>query len=523
MADTKAGRPDPGAQQADLTRLARGGALNLAGALVSSAVNVLLVVAVTQQVSKSRAGVFFAAISVFLIVATVAKLGANTGLVYFVSRLRALGRPDLIGARLRSALPAVAAAAVLLGALLWVFAGAIGDAVIRGHSAPAGTYIRILAVFLPTAALADVSLAATRGYRRMQPTVALDLVARPALQLGLTVLVLALHAPLAWLAVAWAAPYLPEMLAALFWLHAVRRRDRSAATSTTGAGLGTADFWKFTGPRAVTSVVHLALQRLDIVLVAALRGPADAALYTAATRFLVVGQLGSQAISTVVQPRLSELLAVRDLTGAKAVYQVATGWLVLVTWPLYLLSLVFSTKLLGLFGRGYAAGSRVIVLLALAMLVATMCGMVDVVLNMAGRTTWTLANSVLALGIMVGLDLLLIPRYGIVGAAIGWAASILANNLVPLGQVVVWLRLHPFGAGTWRAAALASVCFGALPLGIRWLAGPNTTALGLSVLLGSATFLVACYRLQRRLSLDVLRDLWRRQRRRPLLAASGTP
>jgi hydrogenase-4 component E len=41
--------------------------------------------------------------------------------------------------------------------------------------------------------------------------------------------------------------------------------------------------------------------------------------------------------------------------------------------------------------------------LAGAMLVATACGMVDMLLNMAGRTSWTLANSLVALAVMVAL------------------------------------------------------------------------------------------------------------------------
>lgn len=503
--------------EGDVRRLASGAVLNLAGAAVSSVVNIALVVTITRGVPKAEAGVFFAATSLFLILAMVAKLGANTGLVYFVPRLRVLGRPDLIGRRLRNALMAVLAAAVLLGALLWTFADTAGDLVTRAHGEQATAYLRILAVLLPAAVLADVALAGTRGFRHMRPTVLLDLAARPILQLASTVLVVALDAPLAWLAVAWAAPYLPEMLAALVWLSRVPERRATTATTANVDGLGTSDFWRFTAPRALNAVVQLALQRLDIILIAVLRGPREAAIYTAATRFLVVGQLISQSISTVVQPRLAELLALRDQHGARMVYQVATCWGVLVSWPLYLLAVVFSTQLLAIFGRGYAAGAGVILLLAASMLVATLCGMVNVVLNMAGRTTWTLADGLLALAVMVGIDLVLIPQHGIFGAAVGWAAAILANNLIPLGQVATSLRLHPFGPGSWRAALLAGVCFGAVPLAVRAVAGSSPRDIVVAVVGGALLFAVGCHRLQRQLALDTLRGLWRRRARGPAL------
>ena len=60
-----------------------------------------------------------------------------------------------------------------------------------------------------------------------------------------------------------------------------------------------APFWRFTAPRALANVAQIALQRVDIVLVAALPGSAAAAIYAVAGRFVVLGQLANQAISQV--------------------------------------------------------------------------------------------------------------------------------------------------------------------------------------------------------------------------------
>src|SRR5262249_49791274 len=148
-------------------------------------------------------------------------------------------------------------------------------------------------------------------------------------------------------------------------------------------------------------------------------GPAAAAVYTAATRFLVAGQLGNAAISMAAQPQLTRLFAVHDRPGAKAVYQATTAWLILLTWPLYLLAILFGPGVLAIFGHSSHAGSTVMVILALAMLVATACGQVDMVLITAGKSSWSLANGLAAMVVNIGLDLILIPRLGITGAAIG--------------------------------------------------------------------------------------------------------
>jgi O-antigen/teichoic acid export membrane protein len=143
--------------------------------------------------------------------------------------------------------------------------------------------------------------------------------------------------------------------------------------------------------------------------------------------------------------------------------------------------------------------------LAAAMLVASACGMVDMVLAMAGRTTWNLANVAAALAVMVALDLVLIPRLGALGAALGLAAAVLINNLVPVVQLVRLVALHPFGPGTVTACALAVTCFGVLPLLTVFapVAWRGMAALGL-VALGALVYAAACWRLRDVLQLTAL-------------------
>src|SRR5690606_33429882 len=138
----------------------------------------------------------------------------------------------------------------------------------------------------------------------------LDRILRCGLQVtGLAVLALLSlwwQVPPAGWVLGWALPYLPVLLLAGYAAAAthrryLRRRGPSAAEAApagervgpTGA-IGLA-FWRYTGPRALASWLQLALQRLDIVLVAGIAGPLAAALYTVAGRFIVVGQLTNQA------------------------------------------------------------------------------------------------------------------------------------------------------------------------------------------------------------------------------------
>ena len=138
--------------------------------------------------------------------------------------------------------------------------------------------------------------------------------------------------------------------------------------------------------------------------------------------------------------------------------------------------------------------------LAAAMLLATGCGMVDMVLAMAGRTSWNLGNVLLALAVTLAVDLPLVPRLGALGAAIGLAAAVCVNNLVPLAQIGTALRLHPFGRATVAAAGLAVACFGVPGLLVRATVGDRPAALalagGAATALGAAAYLGAALRLR---------------------------
>jgi O-antigen/teichoic acid export membrane protein len=460
--------------QARLRGLARGSTINLFGAAIMAVSVFGTTIAVTRGLSRVQAGIFFSVTSLFLLATAIGQLGTNTGLVYFLSRARALGRDNIIPAYVRTAtLPVMLCACAMAGGLL-AFAPQLAALTNPHNVAAATSYLRVLAFFIPMAALENVALAATRGLGTMRANAAVEQFGRPVLQLLLVVTVVwmsQLHA----LGLAWGVAYLPAAMAALVWLRSLTKR-----LGAPGKALDTdvaVEFWRFSAPRALASVAQVAMQRLDIILVGALSGPVQAAIYAAATRFLIVGQMGNRAISMAVQPRLGQCLATNDHDGARHLYRVSTAWLISLAWPLYLSLLVFGSQLMHVFGRGYNAGSVVLVILSSSMLLATGCGMVDIVLTMAGRTSWNLVNVLTALGVNVGLDLWLIPKYGIKGAAIGWAAAIIVQNLVPLSQIALALKLHPFGRNTAAAALISLISFGVVPLSFRTILGTGWPSL----------------------------------------------
>lgn len=504
-----ASRP-PGAAEPSvhLQKLVRSGGLSVVGAGVSAVAGVGLVAVLTQGLSKDLAGTIFATTALFLIGTAVVQLGAEVGVVRYLPMQLATGRLRDVRPTLRTALLPVGVAAVVVGLVAVVVAPLVAPRIAgEEHAATVTAQLRVLAAFLPLAALYNVVLAATRGCRTMRPTVAVESLGRNLVQL-LTVGAAVLGgAGAAVVVLAWSVPYALGLAASVWWLLRLLRRVRPAAAAapapqeevpapaeaardlgTMAMGSDPSSFWRYTAPRAVANVAQTLLKRSDIVLVAALRSPAEAALYTAATRFVVFGQLGVQALQQALAPQLSALFARGERDDAQDLYETATAWSIMLAWPVYLACAVLAPLLLSLFGSGYEGASAVVVILSVAMLMATASGSVDTVLLMSGRSSLSLANVGAALVVNLGLNVVLIPSLGIKGAALAWAAAIVVRNVLPLLEIRYLLRMSPLGSGTVWVGTSALACLGLVPGTLRVL-GASQPVLVASLVVGTLAYL----------------------------------
>src|SRR5215213_5778708 len=98
---------------------ARGGPANMAGSALARGTGGGVTWGVARALGAEQAGAFFAATAAFVLAGGVAKLGTQTGLVYWPARLRATGRAHLLGACLRIGLVPVMVLAAALAVVMW--------------------------------------------------------------------------------------------------------------------------------------------------------------------------------------------------------------------------------------------------------------------------------------------------------------------------------------------------------------------------------------------------------------------
>jgi O-antigen/teichoic acid export membrane protein len=499
----------------DLSTLARGWLLTLLGLISSGLFGLIFGIVVGRGLGASGAGIFFTAVALFTIAGAGAQFGASTGLIRSIARFRALGQLDLIRPTLAVALLPIVLTGILLGVALFVLASDIVGLVLDGSAAEtAERYLRVFAPFLPLAVASTALLGATRGYGTMLPLVLVEHIGKAILRPALALVVLAGGLGSLALAFAWAVPQALGFVAAVVALILlIRRTPPAGGPAYRPSADVAADFWSFAAPRGIAGVFQITLAWLDTILVAALASPHEAGIYKAAISYITQGTFANQAIVFVIGPLLSALLAQELHDRARFVYQTATWWLSALAWPIYLTLAVFAPLFMSVFGPEFVAGDTVLVILALPMLLAMAAGPVNVVLVMAGKSSWNLLNVALALIANVALNFTLIPPFGITGAAIAWAATILVWNVAALLEVRLFLRLQPLGSGFPIVALVSAGCYGAIGLAVRAGLGPTLPAFLLSAGLSTALYVVLMWRFREALHVSVLFESMRSRKR----------
>jgi O-antigen/teichoic acid export membrane protein len=507
----------PASQPApELRRLARGGTLNLVGFIASGVFAFGLAVVVTRLVGPRGAGIFFAAVAVFTILTNITELGADTGIVRYVARLREQGRQSELALLVRIALIPAAILATVAGVATVIWAVPIADLFSKSDPAEVATYLRIFGWVIPMTTISTVALAGTRGFGSMRAFVGIDSIAVPILKPVLILAAAVGGLTVTGLALGWA---IPEALACVvsvivLW-RMVRRAKPGEGTAPADEGPLASAFWRFSAPRGVAAAFQITIIWFDLLLLSHFRAAAEVGVYGAASRAVTFGTFALQAIRLAIAPQISRLLARGDRTGAQTIYQTATWWLIVVSWPLFLVFAIFGPLLLGVFGRGFGSGATALAILSIAMLVNLGTGNVTVVLLMGGKSSWNLVNTAIALALNIGLNLALIPHFGIAGAAFAWAVSIIVDNVLALVEVWLFLGMRPFGSGYLPAAATSLVCIGGVGLAARAVFGSSAIGLVVFLVVASPLYAWAIWRQREVLRLGELFGAFGRERSRP--------
>ncbi|KRV46674.1 hypothetical protein AQ490_12455 [Wenjunlia vitaminophila] len=469
----------------------RGGWFGFLGSAVTAVFGFLLVTVVTRAAGAAQAGAVFTGVAAFTVATHASKLGADTGLVRFVSRDLATTGGAGVPALLRTAvLPGAALSTV--GAVVLLAAPDLATGLLPELSpGQARSVVRMFAVCWPVTTVSLVLLGATRGHGTVLPFVGVEQVGKPVLRVLLALPVAVLAPGVLGLSAAW---LLPSLLGAVAAALAVRRLTRALGPGPATPPGQSRAFWAFSGPRAVSSVCDIAAVWIGVLVLSAVSGSAEAGIYTAIGRLVTAGTLLQLAVRLAVAPQISRTMAGGDLAGAEHLHRLSTRWIVLFSWPLFVLLAAFPGTALGIFGAGFASGATALAVLSVACAVNVAVGNAQTVILMAGRSTWNLAVAGAASVVQVGCAVVLVPRHGVLGAALAFAAAMVLDNVASALLVRRRLRFTTVDRGYAAAAGVGLCGVAAVALPTRLLAGDGPAGLVAAAVLACGAVAVGTWR-----------------------------
>ncbi|MFN8195869.1 MAG: polysaccharide biosynthesis C-terminal domain-containing protein [Nocardioidaceae bacterium] len=498
--------PEPSGSR-ELRAAARGGALTLVGSALSAALGFTFGIVLARLLGAHDSGVVVQAIAAFTIALSIGRIGADTCAVWIL--------PPMVGSeprRVRSTTALLLAMAVAGTGVLalgwWVVQRLAGTPESSGRAAVVSA-MTATAPFLPAAAVMVVALAATRAFGGVLPFNLITNMLTPGLRVVLVVVVVLAGGGVVTVSLTWGLVWVAGAVAALAVLV---RQMRAATPPGWGDRPPYREVLRFSLPRAVSSALEQSVIWFDVLLVGLIAGNGPAGVYGAASRFVAAGIIVSTAVRIVVAPRFSALLAQGRLPELRQLYSVTARWILVFGAPIYLGLAIYAPTVLSWLGPGFSSGVPAMVILCLGSVVVLAAGNVQSLLLMSGRSSWAAVNKSIVLAFNVVGNLILIPRIGITGAAIVWAASMLVDTVLAAWQTHRATQVAVEVREVLRTGALVAVSV-MVPAGaVAWLLGQGTVSLLVAAVLSVTGLLTMAYLDRDRLQLSELRGIRGRSR-----------
>jgi O-antigen/teichoic acid export membrane protein len=213
----------------------------------------------------------------------------------------------------------------------------------------------------------------------------------------------------------------------------------------------------FSWPQTLSQSLYLATLWTDTLVLAHYGTAHQVGIYGLVVALLApVSQL-TVAVSQAFTPRIAGTHARGDTDSMAQMLRRVSYWNLAVALPILGSMAVLREPLLALFGRGYEAGAAPLVLLAIGQLVLNAAGPLTAVINLSGHPRVTLFDNSLVFGANLVLCLILVPRYGMPGAAASTLIALCSVTLLQIGQVARLFRIHPFRDDQLRCLAAGGV------------------------------------------------------------------
>lgn len=390
---------------------------------------------IARTIGAEGYGVYAYVFAWMTVLAYLVALGFDVSLLRFIPAYQAEGAWPLLRGVIRQA----QRWAMIVGAIV-VLGGIAVITQLEGARSPALTRCFIAGFFLvPVLALLWIRSSIVRAFGGVVTALAPDRMVRDGILLviiGIAGLLMGLHLDAAAVMVA-------TLASATVGLGLVSLAMRRWVPDTVRAA--TPERARRVWARAALPLViiggaEVATNRMGVVLLGWVGLTTDAGIYALAFNIAFLSALPRAAVNALFAPAISRLFVRKDLAALQALATQTAIWTLLGAICIALPLALLAEPLLSWFGPGFAAGATPLRWLLLGQVVTAGAGSQLYLLTMTGHEKTAAVLMLLNAAVNAVLCAVLIQSFGLTGAAIGSAITLILWNLAM--AVTIWRVLH---------------------------------------------------------------------------------
>ena len=191
-------------------------------------------------------------------------------------------------------------------------------------------------------------------------------------------------------------------------------------------------------PIAISGMALFLLMSFDILFLKKYRNDETVAFYSVGIKIMSIVSIIIITINITVSAKISEHFSGRNRNELAKILKNSSRTIFGITFPVIVLLSIFSGHILSLFGEEYIAAKQAFLILIIGQGACSAFGSSSVYLNMTGRQHIYQIILIIAVIINFVLNRLLIPVYGMTGAAIAFVSSSFFWNFV--SAVVIYRK-----------------------------------------------------------------------------------
>lgn len=432
----------------------KGGSVVFIGSILGAGLDFLIKIVIARFWGPTGYGLINLGLSILMLAAVFSLFGLETGIARFVSFYAGNKEFEKVKGTIFAGTKIALFFSIILGCLIFLFSRQLSISCF--HESDLIPIIKIFAFALPFVALSKVLLSALRGFKCMKYLV----YCRNLFGKGVILFVLIFFHGCGIINVAFAyfLGFIFMCTLGFYYLKLsfpglIDKRLKKISTKK--------ELLSFSWPVIAASSIAEIRRKTDIFLLAYFLSTSQVGLYSAAFPIATLLAIPICSFDTILLPVASDLYSQGKINEIRHLYTVTAKWLFYFAFPLFLVFFFLPENiLLFLFGVQYINASTSLKILSIGYIGVILIAPRNQIILAMGRSKIIFLLAGIGAGSNVILNLILIPYFGINGAALATSISLILMALVGLGFLYYYLRVHPFGIDHLKCSISSATVFG---------------------------------------------------------------